>query len=47
MHIVILTPVYEDWQAALQLCRNIDAVLRQDGSLTADVLDSFLIACLP
>jgi glycosyltransferase involved in cell wall biosynthesis len=38
MHIVILMPVYEDWQAALQLCRNIDAVLRQDGSLTADVL---------
>ncbi len=38
MHVVILMPVYEDWPAAFQLCRNIDAVLRADGTLTADVL---------
>src|SRR5271166_2166499 len=38
MHIVILMPVYEDWDAALQLSRNIDAVLRDDGGISAEVL---------
>ena len=38
MHIVIVMPVYEDWDAALKLCRNIDAVLRQQSSLRTSVL---------
>lgn len=38
MHIVIVMPVYEDWDAALKLCRNIDAVLRGQSSLRASVL---------
>ncbi|MBZ5645617.1 MAG: glycosyltransferase [Acidobacteriia bacterium] len=38
MDIVIIMPVYEDWDAAIQLCRNIDAVLRQEGSLRASLL---------
>lgn len=38
MHIVIVMPVYEDWDAALKLCRNIDLVLRGQNSLRASVL---------
>lgn len=38
MHIVIIMPVYEDWDAALELCRNIDGVLREHSSLRASVL---------
>ena len=38
MHIVIIMPVYEDWDAAIKLCRNIDVVLRQESSLRASVL---------
>jgi glycosyltransferase involved in cell wall biosynthesis len=38
MHIVIVMPVYEDWDAALKLCRNIDVVLRGQSSLRASVL---------
>src|ERR1039458_3027043 len=38
MHIVIIMPVYEDWDAALILCRNIDVVLREQNSLHASVL---------
>ena len=38
MHIVIVMPVYEDWDAALKLCHNIDLVLRADTSLRASVL---------
>ena len=38
MHIVIIMPVYEDWDAAMKLCRNIDDVLRQEPSLRASLL---------
>lgn len=38
MNIVIIMPVYEDWDAAMKLCRNIDVVLRQETSLRASVL---------
>src|ERR1017187_5579657 len=38
MHIAIIMPVYEDWDAAIKLCRNIDGVLRGDTSLRASVL---------
>ena len=38
MRIVIMMPVYEDWDAALKLCRNIDGVLSEDSSLRAALL---------
>jgi glycosyltransferase involved in cell wall biosynthesis len=38
MHIVIIMPVYEDWDAAIKLCRNIDTVFRDQSSLRASVL---------
>lgn len=38
MDIVIVMPVYEDWDAAMKLCRNIDVVLRQERSLRASLL---------
>jgi polyisoprenyl-phosphate glycosyltransferase len=38
MHIVIIMPVYEDWDAAIKLCRNIDAVLHKASSLQASIL---------
>ena len=38
MHIVIIMPVYEDWDAAIKLCRNLDVVLREESSLLASVL---------
>jgi polyisoprenyl-phosphate glycosyltransferase len=38
MDIVIVMPVYEDWDAALKLCRNLDGVLRGQSSLRASVL---------
>ena len=38
MRVVIMMPVYEDWRAAIELCRNIDSVLSQDKSLSATVV---------
>ena len=38
MDIVIVMPVYEDWDAAMKLCRNIDVVLREERSLRASLL---------
>ncbi len=38
MHIVIIMPVYEDWDAAIKLCRNLDVVLREERDLSASVL---------
>jgi glycosyltransferase involved in cell wall biosynthesis len=38
MHIVILMPVYEDWDAAIGLCRKIDVVLRPQSSLQASIV---------
>jgi polyisoprenyl-phosphate glycosyltransferase len=38
MRIVILMPVYEDWDAAIKLCRNIDRVLYEHSSLQTSVL---------
>ncbi len=38
MDIVIIMPVYEDWDAAMKLCRNIDVVLREESSLRASLL---------
>jgi len=38
MKIIILMPVYEDWDAALELCRKIDLVLRQEKSLRVSLL---------
>ena len=38
MDIVIVMPVYEDWDAAMKLCRIIDAVLRKERSLRARLL---------
>jgi len=38
MEIVIVMPVYEDWDAAMKLCRNIDVVLREERSLRASLL---------
>ncbi len=38
MRVVIMMPVYEDWQAAMELCRNIDSVLSQDRSIRSTVL---------
>lgn len=38
MRIAIIMPVYEDWDAAMKLCRNIDGVLRDEVSLRASLL---------
>jgi polyisoprenyl-phosphate glycosyltransferase len=38
MQIVIVMPVYEDWEAATKLCRNIDLVFREDRSLHISLL---------
>ena len=38
MRIVILMPVYEDWDAAMKLCRKIDDVLRKERLVRASVL---------
>jgi len=38
MRIVILMPVYEDWDAAMKLCRKIDDVLRKEPLVSASVL---------
>jgi polyisoprenyl-phosphate glycosyltransferase len=38
MQLTIVMPVYEDWDAAIELCRNIDDVFRDESSLHVDVL---------
>jgi glycosyltransferase involved in cell wall biosynthesis len=38
MQITIIMPVYEDWDAAMKLCRNVDGVLREETALLASVL---------
>jgi glycosyltransferase involved in cell wall biosynthesis len=38
MHIAVAMPVYEDWDSALELCRRIDLVLREDKSVRGSLL---------
>ncbi len=38
MHIFILMPVYDDWESAFQLCRNIEDVFRNQAHATISVL---------
>jgi polyisoprenyl-phosphate glycosyltransferase len=38
MQIVITMPVYEDWDSAIELCRKIDAVFREEKSLHVSLL---------
>lgn len=38
MQLVIVMPVYEDWEAALKLCLNIDEVLRKKSELRTKLL---------
>jgi glycosyltransferase involved in cell wall biosynthesis len=38
MKIVIVMPVYEDWDSAIELCRKIDVVISEQNSLRARIL---------
>jgi glycosyltransferase involved in cell wall biosynthesis len=38
LKVVVIMPVFEDWESALQVCRRIDSVFAQESSATASVL---------
>lgn len=38
MQLIITMPVYEDWDAAIELCRNIDRVFREEKFLRVSIL---------
>jgi len=38
MRIIITMPVYEDWDSAMEVCRRIDLVFREERSVRVSLL---------